>query len=56
MGSCDKCRYYVSQGRDEYVGEVGQCRINPPVYEYRGWNRFPGVKASAFCAQWKETN
>lgn len=56
MGSCDKCRYYVSQSKDEFAGEIGQCRINPPVYVYKEWNKFPLVKPSAFCGQWKERN
>jgi hypothetical protein len=56
MGSCETCRYYIKSGVDEYVGAIGQCRINPPIYQYKAWNLFPAVKPSAFCGQWKEKN
>ena len=53
---CETCRYYNAQSKDEYAGPVGQCRINPPAYQYREFNSFPLVKAGAWCGQWKGRN
>lgn len=53
---CESCRYYNVVGRDEFAGPVGQCRINPPTYNWNNHqdlNNFPRVKASAWCGQWK---
>lgn len=40
MRLCESCRYYVYLKQDEFAGQIGQCRISPPVYDVKGWNVF----------------
>lgn len=51
---CESCRHYKYSHLDEFVGKIGQCRYNPPVYIHKEYNNFPRVRADAWCGKWKE--
>lgn len=54
---CENCQYYEYNRMDEFAGKVGQCRYNPPTYNWnnhRDLNNFPQVKANAWCGKHKK--
>ena len=54
---CENCRYYKFDRIDEYAGKVGQCRYNPPTYNWNNHtalNNFPRIKADAWCGKFEQ--
>lgn len=54
MYRCMSCTHYIYSGKDEFAGNIGECRFNPPVYQKGSWNSFPLVKETAWCGKFKE--
>lgn len=51
--TCGICIFYSYLKVDEYAGQIGQCRYNPPAAGV-AYNMFPLVKSTAWCGKFQQ--
>ena len=51
---CSQCTFYKYVQKDEFAGNIGECRFNPPVYAKTSWDAFPIVKDASWCGKFEE--
>lgn len=52
--NCQYCTHYCFHGKDEYYGNLGTCRFNPPVFGGYKPDNFPIVRERSWCSKFKE--
>ena len=57
---CHNCEFYTWVRRDQYAGDIGECRFNAPTADHRAvdnshrsWNLWPRVRADAWCGKYQ---